>query len=116
MPLRRTRYRLAFRTEITAPASDNHTPDSRATPVTALALAPIRSMLPLIFPRLPLRVTKVGNRRPASQNCLAQYILQDAPQHLRLLLAQCDSPPHWMNLRAPQTLIRINIADAPQYA
>src|SRR5260370_15159820 len=114
--LRQTRCGLAFRAEIAAASCDNHSPNRRATAVTALPFASICPMVPLIFSRLPLGVKKIGNRRPARQNRLPQNVLQDPPQHLRLLRAQLCSPPHGINLCPPQTFIRVNIADAAQHA
>src|SRR6267154_682211 len=115
-PLARTRRWLALRAKVAAPPCDNQSPDRRPATETALPFAPVHPMMPLIFSRLALGVKKIGNRRPARQNCLPQNVLQNTSQHLRLFLVQLRSPPHRMNLGTPQTFVRIDISDSPQHA
>jgi len=91
---------------------------SRAGPASytdnIFALASIRAMVALIFSGLPFSVKKIGNRGPAQHNRFPQNVLQHAAQCVRLFSAQIGSQPRWMNLRFPQALIRIDIANAAE--
>jgi hypothetical protein len=73
-------------------------------------------MAPLIFSRLTFGVKKIGDRRPAHRNCFFQNSPERMAQRFGLLPRQARSQARRMNLRPPQTFIRVNISDAPQHA
>src|SRR6266513_85009 len=90
--------------------------DGRFATIAAFPLAPVGPMVPLIFSWLAFRVKKIGNRRSTQHNRFLQNVSQNAAQCFRLFPAQLGSEPRRMNLRFPQTLIRIDISDAAQHA
>jgi len=73
-------------------------------------------MAPLILSRLAFGVKKIGDRRPAHRDCFFQNSLERMVQRFGLLPRQARSQTRRMNLRPPQTFIRINISDASQHA
>jgi len=70
---------LANRAKITAPARNDDPVDRAAASKTFLSFASVRSMVLLIISRLPFRVDKIGNRRPAHLYCFPQNFLQRPP-------------------------------------
>jgi len=107
---------LAPRTKKTTPPRHNRPPYHSAAPQTFLPLALIHPMPQLKFPTLPIRVHIVRHRRPARPNRLRQHAMNGLIQRLHFALAQFRSQPPGMNLRPPQTLIRINIPHPAKHA
>ncbi len=70
----------------------------------------------LKLPTLPIRIHIIRHRRPARPDRLRQHAMNGLIQRLHFTLAQFRSQPPRMNLRAPQTLIRINIPHPAKHA
>ena len=73
-------------------------------------------MMPLILARLAVGAEKIGDGRTTHQDSFFQDVLKPAMQSCELFPFQCTSKPRGMDLRAPQALVRIDIADAAQEA
>src|SRR5580704_4548669 len=79
------RRRLTLWTEITATPRDNRAPDHSAAAITGLALAPVGTMVALIFARLAFGVKKIGDGRAAHNNRFLQDFTKYAMQRGGLL-------------------------------
>jgi len=73
-------------------------------------------MAPLIFSRLALGVKKIGDRRPTHRDCFFQNCPERMVERFGPLSRQTRSQARRMNLRPPQTFIRIDISHAAQHA
>jgi hypothetical protein len=73
-------------------------------------------MAPLIFSRLALGVKKIRDRRPTHRDCFFQNCPERMVQRFGLFSRQIRSQARRMNLRPPQTFIRIDISHAAQHA
>ena len=107
---------LATWAKIAASPGHNRSPDRCSAPVARLPFSSIHPMAPLIFSRLAFGVKKIGDRRPAHRDCFFQNSPERVVQCFGLLSRQTPSQARRMNLRSPQTFIRVNIPNAPQYA
>jgi hypothetical protein len=107
---------LAPRTKKTTPPRHNRPSYHPTTSKTFLPLPLIHPMPQLKFPTLPIRVHIIRHRRPARPDRLRQHAMNRLIQSLHFTLAQFRSQPPRMNLRAPQTLIRINIPHPAEHA
>ena len=73
-------------------------------------------MADLKFSRLAFRIHVIGNRRPAQTNRLVQHAAHDSVQPVYLPFVQICAEPPRMYSRAPQALVRIDIAHSAQNA
>ena len=70
----------------------------------------------LVFPGLTFGIEIIGNGRTAKANRFAQDVLDRAVEARGLLFCEPRAEPRRMNLRAPETLVGINVPEAAQDA
>src|SRR5260370_27207881 len=70
----------------------------------------------LVFPGLVFGIEISGKGRTAKENRLGQDVLDRAVEARGLLSCEPRAEPRRMNLRAPKTLVGINVPEAAQNA
>ena len=73
-------------------------------------------MVLLIFSRLAIGVKKIGNGRAPQHDGFLKDVLEHLAQRDHFFFAEAGADAHGMNLRAPQTFIRVDVANAAEHA
>lgn len=106
---------LAFRAKMRTSARDDRAPDRRAAAKAFLSLALIDSVPQLKLSAATPGIHVVRNGRSPQPDCFGQDVAHRAIQPMNFVPPQRRANPHWMDSRAPQALVRVNVSHAAQH-